>query len=91
MWVFISWFVFLTLQIRNRAGQKNKDNEWTFGQVLALATWVPFMTEFAYIWWEDPEKAMSGRLMEPYEVVAAPRRRKAALEVEPSAPDRDLD
>jgi hypothetical protein len=49
MWVFISWFVFLTLQIRNRAGQKNKDNEWTFGQVLALATWVPFMTEFAYI------------------------------------------
>jgi hypothetical protein len=39
MWFFIGWFVKLTLDIRSRAGDNNKDNEWTFGQVLALATW----------------------------------------------------
>jgi len=39
MWYLIGWFVKLTLDIRSRAGDNNKDNEWTFGQVLALSTW----------------------------------------------------
>ena len=55
MWIFMGWFVHLTLRIRERAGKNNKDREWTFGQVLALATWVPFFVEFAYQWLEtDP-------------------------------------
>jgi hypothetical protein len=39
MWYLIGWFVKLTLDVRSRAGDNNKDNEWTFGQVLALSTW----------------------------------------------------
>jgi hypothetical protein len=42
MWYLIGWFVKLTLEIRSRAGNNNKDNEWTFGQVLALSTWSVF-------------------------------------------------
>lgn len=56
MWIFLGWFVHLTLDIRERAGKNNKDREWTFGQVLALATWVPFVVEFAYQWL-DPDLA----------------------------------
>jgi hypothetical protein len=54
MWFFLFWFVRLTLKIRKRAKDKNEEGEWTFGQMLALATWVPFMIEFAYQWWEEP-------------------------------------
>lgn len=39
MWYLIGWFVNLTLVIRSRAGDNNRDNEWTFWQVLALSTW----------------------------------------------------
>jgi hypothetical protein len=92
MWVFLGWFVVLTLQVRKRAGENNRDNEWTFGQVLALATWVPFITEFAYIWWEDPEKAMSGRLMEPYEVIANHTAKPAkTMEMEPLPAEGESD
>lgn len=70
MWFFIGWFVNLTIKIRSRTGDNNSDSQWTFGQVLALTTWIPFMVEFAYIWWEEPLQALNGRLMAPYEVVA---------------------
>lgn len=39
MWFLIGWFVKLTLDIRSRSGDNNEDNQWTFGQVLALSTW----------------------------------------------------
>ena len=52
--------------------RNSKDKDWSFGQTLALATWVPFIVEFAYIWWEEPEKALNGRLIDPYRVVEMP-------------------
>ncbi|CAN9429209.1 unnamed protein product [Alternaria alternata] len=57
MWYLIGWFVKLTLDIRSRAGDNNGDNKWTFGQVLALSTWAPFLIEFGYNIWEGPKKA----------------------------------
>ena len=71
MLFFNIWLVYLTIRIRSRAGAHNKDSEWTFGQILALATWVPFLAEFAYTWLEEPEDALNGRLPAPYEVVVA--------------------
>ncbi|KAH7082178.1 hypothetical protein FB567DRAFT_499968 [Paraphoma chrysanthemicola] len=73
MWTSIGLFIRLTLRIHDRVGEKNKDSEWSFGQVLALATWVPSIVEFVYIWWEAPEEALNGRLMDPYEVCETSR------------------
>jgi hypothetical protein len=69
MWAFILWVLYFTAVIRGSFGKVNKDNEWSFRQVLALATWVPFVIEFAYTWWQEPGEALSGRLMAPYEAV----------------------
>ncbi|KAH7075802.1 hypothetical protein BKA63DRAFT_512404 [Paraphoma chrysanthemicola] len=69
MWTLIGWFTYFTFLLRDRARNGNKDAEWSFGQILALSTWVPFVVEFAYLWWEEPEKALNGRLIAPYEVV----------------------
>jgi hypothetical protein len=63
MWAIIVWFLYKTLQIRKRSGNNNKDYQWVFRQVLALATLVPVLVKFAYVWWEEPEEAMNGRLM----------------------------
>jgi hypothetical protein len=68
MWLCLGWFVLLQMQRNDMAGKDNKDTKWSFGQILAVATWVPVIIEFVYIWWETPVKALSGQLMDPYEV-----------------------
>jgi hypothetical protein len=55
MWTFIGWFMWFAFSVRNSARSSSKYKEWSFGQILALATWAPFIVEFAYIWWEEPE------------------------------------
>jgi hypothetical protein len=74
MWTFVGWLVYFTLLLRDRTRNGNKDQEWGFGQILALATWIPCVVEFAYVWWENPKEALNGRLMEPYSVVEAPEK-----------------
>jgi hypothetical protein len=58
------------LFIGNRGGTTDKDREFSFGQVLALSTWVPVIIEFAYIYLEGPKKALTGKIMEPLLVVS---------------------
>jgi hypothetical protein len=68
MWLSLGWFIHFQ-NFRNRiAGSKNNDTKWSFGQLLAAATWVPVIVEFGYIWWESPVEAMNGWLVGPYEV-----------------------
>jgi hypothetical protein len=68
MWLCLSWLIHFQNKRNEMAGDDNKDTEWSFGQILAVATWVPVIVEFIYIWWEKPVKALHGRLMDPYEV-----------------------
>jgi hypothetical protein len=68
MWVCLGWFIHFQNKRNSMAGEENKDTEWSFGQILAVGTWVPVVVEFAYIWWEKPLEALNGRLMDPYEV-----------------------
>lgn len=41
MWVFLSLFTAYRSDIASKAGAADQDDEWTFGQVLSLVTWVP--------------------------------------------------
>jgi hypothetical protein len=70
MWSCLVWLVCFEVQIRNLGGESQKDTQWSFGQILALGTWAPFLIEFGYICVEGPTEAMNGRLMAPYKVVA---------------------
>lgn len=49
MWGLLAYFTVLRHRIIKTAGGLDSENKWTFGQVLALATWVPVMAEFVYI------------------------------------------
>jgi hypothetical protein len=72
MWGFLMFFTVFRGQMNSRAGASNKDSEWSFGQILGLACWVPVIVELGYILREGPEKALSGLLVEPYEVKEKP-------------------
>jgi uncharacterized membrane protein YqgA involved in biofilm formation len=77
MWFSIGWFIRLQRNLERAAEEDNRDMEWSFGQVLALATWAPVVVEFAYSWYEGPTEALTGRLMEPYEVIEVSKKKEA--------------
>jgi hypothetical protein len=68
MWWCLARFMLFRDTFKRRAGTSNKDHEWSFGQVLSLASWVPVLVELAYLCWEGPQAGLTGQLMEPYEV-----------------------
>ncbi|KAK4139969.1 uncharacterized protein C8A04DRAFT_32540 [Dichotomopilus funicola] len=56
MWAILFCFFALRSKILHNAGSSDSENAWSFGQVLALVTWVPTVTEFCYIFiWESHE------------------------------------
>lgn len=68
MWFCIGWLIQFRRTLDVFGGESNKDLEWSFGQVLALATWVPVLVEICYLYGMTPERALTGRLIRPFEV-----------------------
>lgn len=68
MFLCLAWFIHLQHSTSDIGGEDNKDKEWSFGQILAVATWFPVMVEFGYVLCERPREAINGRLIEPFEV-----------------------
>jgi heme/copper-type cytochrome/quinol oxidase subunit 2 len=60
VWTLVGWFTYFTFILREHAKNSNRDKKWGFGQILTLATCVPFIVKFAYMWWEEPEEAQMG-------------------------------
>lgn len=50
MWLFLGLFTAYREDVRHRAGDSDQDGEWTFGQVLSLATWAPVAVELANVY-----------------------------------------
>lgn len=49
MWGILAYFTHFRQKIIDAAGGLDKNDKWTFGQVLALAAWVPVVAELFYI------------------------------------------
>ena len=49
MWGLLAYFTVLRHNIIETSGGLDDENKWGFGQLLALATWVPVLAEFLYI------------------------------------------
>ncbi|GJC92778.1 C6 zinc finger domain containing protein [Colletotrichum higginsianum] len=49
MWAILAYFTQFRQKIIDAAGGLDKNDKWTFGQVLALAAWVPIVVEILYI------------------------------------------
>lgn len=49
MWTLLGLFETYRSSIQGSTGQSGSDNQWTFGQVLALATWAPVFVDLVGI------------------------------------------
>lgn len=49
MWALLAYFTMLRSRIIEASGGLDDENQWGFGQLLALATWVPVAAEWLYI------------------------------------------
>lgn len=44
----LTWLWYLRTEAMRDAGGIDRDTEWNFGQILAVATWLPVLMEFVY-------------------------------------------
>jgi hypothetical protein len=68
MWAGLAWFLQFQIQRNSRGGEDNKETQWSFGQVQAVATWVPVIVEFGYVWSEGQVEELNGQLKDSFEV-----------------------
>ncbi|OLN87840.1 hypothetical protein CCHL11_00092 [Colletotrichum chlorophyti] len=66
MWGILGYFTHFRQKIINAAGGLDKNDKWTFGQVLALAAWVPVVAELIYILIFGLEDGLSGHMPADY-------------------------
>ncbi|CAI6332479.1 unnamed protein product [Periconia digitata] len=68
MWAIVIVFCVLRDRLNDNTGDSNEDKKWTFGQILAVATWAPVLMEALIIWKQGPEKGLSGLMSDRFEV-----------------------
>jgi len=71
MWVFVGLFTLLRARIMMVSGESDKSNEWSFGQIVALATWAPVIINFTWALIVGVKKSHGERLPEGYEVTGS--------------------
>ena len=49
IWVLLSQIVLIRGNVIRSAGPSDQETNWSFGQIIALSTWVPVLVEFNYI------------------------------------------
>ncbi|KAL8345307.1 hypothetical protein RB601_005372 [Gaeumannomyces tritici] len=71
IWLFLGIFHLYREDVLRRAGETNKDAVWTFGQVMALATWLPVVFDLVHLLIRRyPEKALQQKISTRYKVIA---------------------
>ncbi|KAI0159881.1 hypothetical protein GGR52DRAFT_166046 [Hypoxylon sp. FL1284] len=68
MWLLLITFTLYRKSVQRLAPSTDKDSDWTFGQVLALATWVPVVVEWVAIMIYGPESGLEGHMSTEYQV-----------------------
>ncbi|KAI1763370.1 hypothetical protein GGR53DRAFT_497817 [Hypoxylon sp. FL1150] len=71
MWTMIGLFHAYRDIVNGAAGEENQNSNWTFGQVLAVATWIPVAVEFLTVLKYGPEQGLSKKLSPKFTVVSA--------------------
>ncbi|KAK2016735.1 hypothetical protein LZ32DRAFT_552304 [Colletotrichum eremochloae] len=66
MWGILVYFTIFRQKIIDAADGLDKNDEWTFGQVLALAAWAPILAEIFYILTFGLEDGLTGHMPAGY-------------------------
>ncbi|KAI0888323.1 uncharacterized protein GGS22DRAFT_96027 [Annulohypoxylon maeteangense] len=69
MWSMLGLFHIYRDKVNNTAGKDNQNSDWTFGQVLAVATWVPVLVEFVTVLKYGPEEGLGKKISRKYTII----------------------
>lgn len=69
MWITLGLFTWFRQHFHKKGGVPNQDFALSFGQVLALAIWMPVVVEFGYLYFQGSESALTGQLAKPFRAV----------------------
>ncbi|KAI1416365.1 hypothetical protein F5Y13DRAFT_153763 [Hypoxylon sp. FL1857] len=70
MWSILGVFHYYRDLVNDAAGDDNQNSDWTFGQVLSVATWLPVLVEFATVLKYGPEEGLGKKISRNYTVVS---------------------
>ncbi|KAK4111074.1 hypothetical protein N656DRAFT_799374 [Canariomyces notabilis] len=71
MWFFLGLFAAMRATIIDVAGDSDKSNEWSFGQIVALASWAPVVLNFFYLLFLGVEKGQGSKLPHGYTITSS--------------------
>ncbi|KAH6646065.1 hypothetical protein BKA67DRAFT_663931 [Truncatella angustata] len=80
MWTLLVLFRRYRSSIQDSTGYSDTDSTWTFGQVLALATWAPVFMDLVGILIYGPEKGLDKKISDNYRIVPADESRATTIE-----------
>ncbi|ROV91073.1 hypothetical protein VMCG_09610 [Cytospora schulzeri] len=69
MWAFLGLFTAYRHDVMRKAGEADEDDEWTFGQVLSLTTWVPIGIELISVYIYGAQETVQRGVSKRYKVV----------------------
>lgn len=69
MWGVLAYFTYLRHGIIKLAGGLDNEDKWTFGQILALATWAPVVADWFYILIFGLQEGLTDRLPQDYQAI----------------------
>ncbi|KAI1387649.1 uncharacterized protein F4822DRAFT_407219 [Hypoxylon trugodes] len=69
MWSMVATFHYYRDLVDRAAGDDNQNSAWTFGQVLAVATWIPVLVELATILKYGTKEGLARKISKKYAIV----------------------
>ncbi|KAH7169636.1 uncharacterized protein B0J16DRAFT_410505 [Fusarium flagelliforme] len=83
MWCMLILITVLRQLLLEKSGYNSEDSDWSYGQVLALGTFLPFVIEILYVCKDGFEETIQGRVPPGWVVVKAEK--AAALDMSSNA------
>ncbi|KAJ4423138.1 hypothetical protein N0V82_002267 [Gnomoniopsis sp. IMI 355080] len=69
MWTFLGLFTVYRADIATKAAGTDADSEWSFGQVLALVTWIPIFIDLVVFYIYGAKEGHAGKMPGNFRVV----------------------
>lgn len=68
IWTLLGVLLVSRNQVENIVGNGFRVNDWGYGQILALITWIPVLVDFGHLFFNSPKKGLEGRIPRPWQV-----------------------
>ncbi|KAM7209415.1 hypothetical protein V8F06_014877 [Rhypophila decipiens] len=92
LWVCLGYFIQLRTETSNLIGNSYAENEWGFGQILAVIAWIPTCAEFAKVFtWDYIDTRIAPKIRSLLRLQAASSKPNTSTEYGTGEPLQDIE